>query len=80
MDIQPKRDLIDYLHDFVTESYNISVSAALCLYEVSSRLRKEEIDWQLSKEERISLQLEWLKRSIRAGNEPERKFIQEAEV
>lgn len=60
-----------------SESYNISVSAALSLYEVSGKLRREGVDWQLSESEQTDLQLEWLKQSIRASNQLQRKFMNE---
>lgn len=59
-----------------SESYNISVSTALALYETVSRLRKSGVDWQLSDEEQTDLRLEWLKQSIRAGEELARKFVE----
>lgn len=63
-----------------SESFNISVSAALALYEMTSRLRESGIEWQLSSEEQISLRLEWLKQSIRAGEELAQKFLEETEL
>ena len=60
-----------------SESYNISVSAALCLYELTLRIRDENIDWQLSENEKTELRIEWLKKSIRAGDELEQKFLSE---
>jgi tRNA (guanosine-2'-O-)-methyltransferase len=42
-----------------TESFNSSVSAALCMYDVSTRLRASEIDWQLSDEEQTEIQIDW---------------------
>lgn len=46
-----------------TESFNVSVSAGICLYDITQRLRKSNINWQLSKEENLDLQIEWLRRS-----------------
>ena len=60
-----------------SESYNISVSAALCLYEISQKLRESEINWQLSKNEKIELQLDWLEKSIRASDQLKQKFLEE---
>jgi tRNA (guanosine-2'-O-)-methyltransferase len=48
-----------------TESFNISVAAAICLYEVRSRLEKECANWRLSDEELATLEIEWMKKSIR---------------
>jgi len=48
-----------------TESYNISVSAAICLYNLMERLRKSEIEWRLSESEKIPILSEWLKTSVK---------------
>lgn len=60
-----------------SESYNISVSAALCLYEISKKLRESDIDWRLSMNEKIELQLDWLEKSIRASDLLKQKFFEE---
>lgn len=59
-----------------SESFNISVSAAICLYDLTHRLRKSEIDWQLTDEEVKVLRLKWLKNSIKAGEQLENKFLE----
>ncbi|MEX0848711.1 MAG: RNA methyltransferase [Candidatus Dependentiae bacterium] len=60
-----------------TESYNVSVSVALCLYELTKRLRASDIDWQLTQAERIDTRLQWYRRIVRASDALEKKFIQE---
>lgn len=47
-----------------TESFNISVSAALCMYELTSRIRREVPNYLIGETERISIYLDWLKSSI----------------
>ena len=42
-----------------TESFNISVSAALSLYQLTENLRKSDINWQLNEEEKIDIQVAW---------------------
>ena len=42
-----------------TESLNISVSAAIILQEVTTRLRKSSLPWQLLEEERLEKRLDW---------------------
>ncbi len=60
-----------------SESYNISVSAALCLYECSLRMRESsDIAWALSEEEKAELRLEWLEKSIRASDQLKQKFFE----
>lgn len=48
-----------------TESYNISVSAALCLYELTGRMRREVKNWQLSQQEKDILLLDYALKSIK---------------
>lgn len=49
-----------------TESYNVSVSAALCLYSLLNRLRaQQQISWRLSEEKALRLKLEWYEKIVR---------------
>jgi tRNA (guanosine-2'-O-)-methyltransferase len=48
------------MYGFV-ESFNVSVSVALCLYDVMQRLRNSSIDWRLSQEETEDLMLQWIR-------------------
>jgi tRNA (guanosine-2'-O-)-methyltransferase len=48
-----------------TESFNISVSAALILRELSARMRASEVNWQLDHDEGRDLLLCWMRRSIK---------------
>ena len=50
-----------------TESYNISVSAALVLHDVVSRLKKSDVDWTLSDDELLDKKIDWSVKSIRSG-------------
>ncbi len=50
-----------------TESYNISVSAALVLHDVVTRLKKSEVDWRLSEEEILDKKVDWAVKSIKSG-------------
>jgi len=52
-----------------TESYNISVSAALCLYTLVQKLRTTKIAWKLTEDEQEWLYLSWLKNSIKSAEE-----------
>lgn len=48
-----------------TESFNISVSAAITLYHLGRRLRESGIDWQLSAPEKEALLKEWIMKSLK---------------
>ncbi len=57
-----------------TESFNISVSAALCLSEISKRVRESDIDWKLSEEEKNDVLIKWYKHSIKHGKKLAKEF------
>lgn len=48
-----------------TESLNISVSAAIIIQNLMSRLHKSDIKWQLTDEEILAKRMEWTKNSIK---------------
>ncbi len=50
-----------------TQSYNASVSAAIVAYELRKRLQHLPINWHISPEEKLELELTWLKRIIRGS-------------
>ena len=60
-----------------TESLNISVSAAICCQNLSSKLRKERTDWKIEENERDTILLNWLRNTIKSSNQIEQKFIKE---
>lgn len=60
-----------------TESYNISVSAALTVYELTKKIRQSNIDFHLTDQERDEVLLEWLRASIRNSKLIEKRFFNE---
>ena len=60
-----------------SESFNISVSAAICIYELTTRLRDADIDWRLEKGYKQELLCDWTKKSIKAGDRLEEKYYKE---
>ena len=48
-----------------TESLNISVSAAIIIQSLTSRLRQSNVDWHLTDEEILEKRLAWAKSSIK---------------
>lgn len=49
-----------------TESFNISVSAALSLFSVTERMRKSNnIEWRLTDEEKADIMIKWMRESIK---------------
>ena len=62
-----------------TESFNISVGAALCMYELLNRIRKSEIEWQLSDSEKNKLRLDWYRKSVNRVDLLEQEFKRRSE-
>ena len=48
-----------------SESLNVSVSVAIIIQELSQKVRKSKLDWQLSDIEVLEKRLDWTKKSIK---------------
>ena len=57
-----------------TKSFNISVSVAVVLYELTNKLRELKLPYKLSKEELLDIELNWLRTSIRKSKLIEKEF------
>lgn len=60
-----------------TESLNISVSAAIIIQDITSRLRQSTIDWKLNDEEILAKRLLWAKNSIKDIKRIEERYYAE---
>lgn len=60
-----------------TESLNISVSAAIILQSVVTRLKQTDVKWQLSEEETSEIKMEWIKRTVKASGEIIERYCEE---
>jgi tRNA (guanosine-2'-O-)-methyltransferase len=61
-----------------TESFNISVSAAICLTILLSKVRALD-NWQLSGSEKLLIRLQWLRKTVRASHLIEADFLRSIE-
>ena len=57
-----------------TESFNISVSAAISMHHIRLRLEQEKVDWQLPKKESNEILLTWLSKTIKASDDIINRF------
>lgn len=58
-----------------TESFNVSVSVALCLHVLLGKLKDSEMNWWLKSEEKEQLRLEWYRRIVKRADLHEARFI-----
>jgi tRNA (guanosine-2'-O-)-methyltransferase len=64
------------MHGF-TESFNLSVSAAMVLSALRTRLEASEVDWLLPKAAQTMLKIEWCERILNGGPQLAQKFREE---
>ena len=57
-----------------TESLNISVSAAIILQHVTTKLKQTDINWQLTEAEQLEKRLDWCKKTIKSYEEIIERF------
>ena len=58
-----------------TESFNVSVSAAIALYPLYEKVRSLPVNWQLSFEEKETLKLEWFRKIVSRSDIIEKEFL-----
>ncbi|XCF07341.1 RNA methyltransferase [Tamlana crocina] len=58
-----------------TESLNISVSAAIILQHVTTKLKQTDINWQLSETELLEKRLDWSKKTIKSYDEIVERYL-----
>ena len=58
-----------------TESFNISVSAAICLNTLLLKLRQSEVAWHLSDQELTDMRLKWFRKMVRRSDIIEKEFL-----
>ena len=60
-----------------TKSFNVSVAAAICFYDLKQKLVKSDFDYKLSDEKLWELKVRWAKNSIKSGEEILQKVLKE---
>ena len=60
-----------------TESFNISVSAAIVMHYLSDKLRNSTVKWKLSEEEKTEVKIQWIRNTVKRSELIEERFWQE---
>ena len=58
-----------------TKSFNVSVAAAICMYELKQKLMKSGIDYKLSEEKLLEIKIRWAKNSIKSSEQILERFL-----
>ncbi len=59
-----------------TESFNISVSAAICLHYLRLKLNNSDIKYQLNDNEKTDIMFKWLMQSIKSSEQILKTFLE----
>jgi tRNA (guanosine-2'-O-)-methyltransferase len=70
-------DVVEIPQYGFVESFNVSVSVGLCLYDFTTRLRNSNVVWQLKDEELLDLEIDWMRNSVENADALERRFFEE---
>jgi len=60
-----------------TESFNISVSAAIVLHHLTDKLRNSEVSWELTEKEKTEIKIQWIRNTIKKSELIEKRFWEE---
>ncbi|HXC05579.1 MAG TPA: RNA methyltransferase, partial [Bacteroidia bacterium] len=78
------KDVFDLADEFVkvpmfgfTESFNLSVTAAMCLHTLSNKLRQSSLPWQIPADELMELKIAWTKNILSKPHLVEAEFWKE---
>ena len=63
-----------------TESFNISVSAALVMHTLIRKLHNSDINWQLTEEEKEEILFDWLKKSVKDSDKILKRYAEERQA
>lgn len=63
-----------------TKSFNVSVAAGICMYELKQKLMKSGIDYKLNEEKLLKMKIRWAVNSMRSGQQIFKKYIRENNI
>lgn len=63
-----------------TRSFNVSVAASICMYELKQKLIKSDIDYKLNEEKLLRKKILWAVNSIRSGQQIFDKYLKENHI
>lgn len=63
-----------------TRSFNVSVAAGICMYELKQKLLNSNIDYKLSEEKLLKMKIRWAVNSMRSGEQIFQKYLRENNI
>ncbi|KNB61583.1 TrmH family RNA methyltransferase [Chryseobacterium sp. Hurlbut01] len=63
-----------------TRSFNVSVAASICMYELKQKLMKSDINYKLNEEKLLRKKILWTVNSIRSGQQIFEKYLRDNKI
>ncbi|ALR29320.1 rRNA methyltransferase (plasmid) [Chryseobacterium sp. IHB B 17019] len=63
-----------------TKSYNVSVAAGICMYELKQKLLRSDINYKLSEEKLLKMKIRWAVNSMRSGQQIFEKYLKDHNI
>jgi tRNA (guanosine-2'-O-)-methyltransferase len=63
-----------------TRSFNVSVAAGICMYELKQKLINSGIDYKLSEEKRLKMKIRWAVNSMQSGPQIFEKYLRDHNI
>jgi len=81
------REILDFADETLaipmygfTRSFNVSVAASICMYELKQKLIRSNIDYKLTEEKLLKMKIRWAVNSIRSGQQIFDKYLREQNI
>ena len=58
-----------------TESFNVSVSAVICIAHLVNKIRQSDLDWKLTDHEKDEIRMKWVKLMVKKSDVLERNIL-----
>ncbi len=63
-----------------TRSFNVSVAASICMYDLKQKLLNSNIDYKLNEEKLLRMKIRWAVNSIRSGHEIYSQYLKQNNI
>lgn len=81
------REILDFADETLaipmygfTRSFNVSVAASICMYELKQKLIRSNIEYKLTEEKLLKMKIRWAVNSIRSGQQIFDKYLREQNI
>ncbi|WP_439479701.1 TrmH family RNA methyltransferase [Chryseobacterium aquaticum] len=63
-----------------TRSFNVSVAASICVYELKQKLMKSDMNYKLNEEKLLRMKIRWAVNSMRSGDQIFEKYLRDNKI